>query len=143
MELSENLKNYRMASGLSQKQLSKALNIARQSISRWELGQAIPTEDNLAALARFYGVTVDDLRYGKQEENTQIVSVPEEPPAGRKKFKKKELLLIALAALLTIAISFAAGWYASTYVQLHTVNEMQVDLSEQYGTLELFPVEGN
>lgn len=143
MELSENLKNYRMASGLSQKQLSKTLHIARQSISRWELGQATPTEENLAALANVYGVSVDELRYGKGEEDTQIMSALEAPPAVRSKPKKKVVLLIVLAALLVIAVSFAAGWWASKYVQSRTVNEMQIDLSEPHQTFELSPLENN
>lgn len=47
--------------GLSQEDLAAQLGISRQAISKWERGEASPDVDNLIGLARFYGVTVDEL----------------------------------------------------------------------------------
>lgn len=71
--------------------------------------------------------------------------VPEEPTATRKKSlsAKTRALLLALAVLLSLALGFAAGWYACDYAQSHKVYEKQVDLSKPYDTLEFFPIEDN
>lgn len=143
MGMKENLKRYRIANNLSQEQAAKAVGIARQSLSRWELGQAVPTEENLAALAKVYNASVDELRYDEQELDMQLVSAPEAPLMEKNKMTKRTWVLIVLAALLGIVIGIAVGWYTHMYVQAHTVYEEQVDLSEAHGALEMFPVEDN
>lgn len=125
MELSKNLKSYREASGLSQKQVSKVLHIARQSISRWELGKAAPTEENLAALAKVYGVTVDELRYGTQkEEPSSEEYAGKVANCGEKKYRM--LLLFILAAMLLFGLFFRYFRSAQEDEQdEHWLSEMQ------------------
>lgn len=161
MNLSEYLRVYREESGLSQEEVAEQLDTTRQTLSNWENGKTDPDASSLAALARLYGKTVDALLHGAPEEEAEKQPetqpetqpeeppadtpeiVPEEPPAVQEKPKKKELLLIALAALLALALSFAAGWWAHAHVQSHTENEMQLNLSEPHGTFELSPLENN
>lgn len=155
--MSEHLRVYREEGGLSQEEVAEQLKITRQTLSNWENGKTAPDTSSLAALAQLYGKTVDALLYGTPEEEAEKQPetqseeppadtpeiVPEAPPAVRNKPSPKVVVLAALAVLLALAISFAAGWYAHAYVQSHTVNERQVDLSEPHDTLEFFPVEGN
>lgn len=61
MALSDNLQRLRKAKGLSQDEVAQKLYLTRQSISKWENGQTEPGVENLKALARLYGVTVDVL----------------------------------------------------------------------------------
>ena len=72
MKFHENLQRLRKAAGLSQEDVAKKLFVSRQSVSKWENGGAEPGIENLKALARLYGVSVDEL-VGNCE--------PEEPPA--------------------------------------------------------------
>ena len=51
MNLSEKLKNAREKAELSQKDVAEALNISRQSVSKWETGKAYPDIDNLIILS--------------------------------------------------------------------------------------------
>ena len=51
MLLGEKLKKLRKARGLSQEQLADQLNVSRQAISKWELGESTPDTDNLVALS--------------------------------------------------------------------------------------------
>lgn len=60
------LTELRQKNGLSQNQLAEELDVCRQAISKWELGKAVPTTDNLIALSRLYGVTVDELLSGSE-----------------------------------------------------------------------------
>lgn len=61
MELKEKLADLRKKKGLSQAELAEAINVSRQAISRWEVGTAIPSADNLMWLSKFYEVSMDEL----------------------------------------------------------------------------------
>lgn len=61
MTLGENLKRLRRERGLSQDEVAQKLFLSRQSVSKWENGQAEPGVENLKTLAKLYGVTVDAL----------------------------------------------------------------------------------
>lgn len=55
------LQQLRKMNGYSQEVLAEKLGISRQSISKWERAEASPEIDNLMALAKIYGITVDEL----------------------------------------------------------------------------------
>ena len=59
--LSENLKKYRTAAGLTQEQAAERLCVSAQTVSRWECGNSLPDAVILPEVARLYGVTIDDL----------------------------------------------------------------------------------
>lgn len=64
--LAEALKAQRAAHGMSQEQVAEALGISRQAVSKWENGTAEPSTSNLLALAKLYGVDVNELLRGIQ-----------------------------------------------------------------------------
>lgn len=49
--LSENIKAIRKSKGLSQQELAIKLNVARQTVSKWEQGRSVPDSDLLIALS--------------------------------------------------------------------------------------------
>ena len=61
MDLGRKIQELRRGQGLSQERLAEQMAVSRQAISKWESGGAIPEVDKLIQLARFFGVTVDDL----------------------------------------------------------------------------------
>lgn len=61
MRLEEKLQLLRKQNGYSQEQLADKLGIARQTISKWENGQAVPELNGLILLSELYGVTIDRL----------------------------------------------------------------------------------
>ena len=61
MNLSENLKKIRKENNLSQEQLAEKLNVSRQSVSKWESGQAYPEMDKVLQICQLFSVSVDDL----------------------------------------------------------------------------------
>lgn len=86
MDLKDTLQFYRKRQGLSQIDLADALEVSRQTVSKWETGAVLPSAENLLALSRLYGVTVDTLLNGETEERAQeppeLISLPAEPPAA-------------------------------------------------------------
>ncbi len=62
------LAKYRKIKGLSQEELAFKLDVSRQAVSKWERDEASPDTNNLIALAKIYGVSLDDLLYKDPEE---------------------------------------------------------------------------
>ena len=55
------LVSLRKQKGITQMEVAEKLNVSRQAISRWEVGSAVPTTDNLKVLSELYGVSIDYL----------------------------------------------------------------------------------
>lgn len=61
MDFSEKILSLRKSRGLTQEQLAEKLNVSRQSVSKWESGQAIPELETIVALCRVFDITTDYL----------------------------------------------------------------------------------
>lgn len=57
----ERLRALRQERGIGQIQLAKELDVGKSIISLWEQDKCEPTLSKLAAMARFFGVSVDYL----------------------------------------------------------------------------------
>lgn len=55
------LQQLRKMNGYSQEVLAEKLGISRQSVSKWERAESAPEIDNLIALSKIYGMTVDEI----------------------------------------------------------------------------------
>ena len=61
MEFNEKLLELRKQKGLTQEELATELYVSRTAISKWESGRGYPNIDSLRAIAKFFGVTLDEL----------------------------------------------------------------------------------
>ena len=61
MEFNEKLQELRKQKGLTQEELAEQLYVSRTAISKWESGRGYPNIESLKAIAKFFGVTVDEL----------------------------------------------------------------------------------
>lgn len=66
-----NIRPLRQAAGLSQAAVAEKLNVAQQTVAKWESGTILPNAEKLPALADLLGCTIDAL-YGRggDHENT-------------------------------------------------------------------------
>lgn len=71
IETANRLLQYRKKHQLSQEELAAKIGVSRQAVSKWERAEASPDTDNLILLAQIYGVTLDELLTGKDEEEEQ------------------------------------------------------------------------
>ena len=55
----QSLKRIRISAGRTQDELAKYLNISNQSVSKWEMGQSLPSVDMLPKIAEFYDCTIN------------------------------------------------------------------------------------
>lgn len=61
LEIANRLVELRKQHGYSQEDLADKLGVSRQAVSKWERVEASPDTDNLIALAKLYGVSLDEL----------------------------------------------------------------------------------
>ena len=59
--LGEALKGHRTSRSYTQEYVAEAVGVSRQAVSKWENGAADPSTANLMALAKLYGLSVDEL----------------------------------------------------------------------------------
>lgn len=61
MKLGEKILNLRKRRGLSQEQLGEKINVTRQTISNWELGETSPNPEQLKLISQELNVSIDEL----------------------------------------------------------------------------------
>ena len=60
--------------GISQNALAKAINVATNTVSRWETGSYRPKIDDLEVLSRFFGVSIKEFFPSEEIETDNKVS---------------------------------------------------------------------
>ncbi len=61
MKLGNNIYNLRKEKGLSQEKLAEKINVSRQTISNWELGETAPNPEQLILLSIELNRSIDEL----------------------------------------------------------------------------------
>lgn len=75
MNFSENLRRLRKAKDIKQEALAEAMNVSRQTVSKWENGTAMPDFKKLNALAEYFGVTMDELLgFNNDKDNSENIN---------------------------------------------------------------------
>ena len=108
MKLEEKLVSLRKEKGLSQMKLAEMMNVSRQAISRWEVGTAVPSIENLKFLGRLYNVPLEYLLHDDASDPKQKGIDNNEVTAGHT-MKKWVLILIAIFSVVVVflfAIAF-------------------------------------
>ncbi len=61
MEFHDKLYQLRKQKGLSQEELANRLNVSRQTVSKWELGDSTPDMEKLTAISNLFAISLDEL----------------------------------------------------------------------------------
>lgn len=73
MKFNEKLTKLRKMEGLSQEELGYRLNVTRQTVSKWELGQTTPEMDKLVEIGKIFNISVDDLLNDSEVQSAKNV----------------------------------------------------------------------
>ncbi len=87
MKFGENLKSLRKSNNLSQEQLAERVNVSRQSVSKWETGEAYPEMNNILELCKIFKCKINDL---VNDSIIDLDSLDEEVKMSVVKFKKEK-----------------------------------------------------
>lgn len=122
--IAANLTAFRKEAGMTQQELAAKLNYSDKNVSKWERGEGVPDVLVLAALAKMYGVTVNDfLKEHKKAPRTRI-------------FLKNLMAKRWLVALL----SFVLVWLVATVVTVvWSLLDNTIPIAE-YAYLSALPV---
>ena len=129
MTLGQNIARLRAQKNLSQGDLADALEVSRQSVSKWETDASIPELDKLLRLAELFGVTLDELVKGESAQpEAARGEVPDKESAGaytaaapqarRETRQIVGTILLCFGALIAILIMLFAGTLAGFILAL-------------------------
>lgn len=105
MKFNEKLIQLRKNEGLSQEELGYKLNVTRQTISKWELGQTSPEMDKLKELARIFNITVDEL-IGDNEITNESPIIEDKPINEKTNNNTLKIILILVGFFVIIYLIF-------------------------------------
>ena len=122
MRLAQTIYTLRTQKGMSQGDLADALEVSRQSVSKWETGGATPDLDKLVKMSELFGVTLDELVTGQQATATsqpepQVVYVER----AREDYPKRKivgLVLFGLGFLVILLCTVLGGMLAGILYSL-------------------------
>ena len=114
MEFNNKLYELRKQKGFSQEELANRLNVSRQTISKWEVGESTPDMENLVAISELFEISLDELVLNKVPEeadtSAQVVKsefysdIKENVLADENRKKAKKGLKIAAIVLGIIVL---------------------------------------
>ena len=61
MNLGDKILQLRKKNGLSQEQLGEKVDVTRQTISNWELGETAPNPEQLKKMSKAFNVSIDEI----------------------------------------------------------------------------------
>lgn len=79
MKLNEKIVLLRKEKGYSQEELAGLLNVSRQSVSKWELGTALPEINKIAMLSELFQVSTDYLIKEEEPAEDESSNLPKTP----------------------------------------------------------------
>lgn len=114
MEFNNKLYELRKQKGFSQEELANRLNVSRQTISKWEVGESTPDMENLVAISELFEISLDELVLDKvpkeADTSAQVVKsefysdIKENVLADENRKKAKKGLKIAAIVLGIIVL---------------------------------------
>ncbi len=114
MNLGERIYALRTGKGLSQEALADALEVSRQSISKWENNAAVPELEKLVKMSALFGVTLDELVTGNRGAPTpppasEPAPAPASPARPAPPHRTAGVVLLCFGALVILLCFLLAG----------------------------------
>ncbi len=128
MTFKENLQTLRKLNHLSQEKLAQKVGVSRQSVSKWETGEAYPEMANILALCKIFHCKITDLidinskefKDFDAETRKNLVDLNEKDRRRLKKISKAIYITVRIVRILSLILNIAAI-VASVYVMQYTL----------------------
>ncbi len=110
MDFSEKLLTLRKANNLTQEELAEKLDVSRQSVSKWESGQATPELEKIIAISAVFDVTTDYLLKSSEIDDlsvkTEMLEKQQQMMLVREQ-RQKQIFGCIMYALVVYLVFFA------------------------------------
>lgn len=141
MKFNEKLIKLRKEQGLSQEELGEKLNVTRQTVSKWELGETTPEMSKLLEMANVFGVSVDELT-----NDTEIIKEKRTEEKDSNTKRNIIIIVVLIAVLLGIiymiigkfigdGFKFAKGIFDDSKSQVEAIQNQVQDVQGNAGGL--------
>ena len=100
MKFEEKLILLRKKELLSQEQLAEKLDVTRQTVSKWELGQSKPDMEKLTSMSKLFNISIDILTDDTKDIKSDTKVNETKKEIGEIKPKRKWVLYILIALLV-------------------------------------------
>ena len=114
MNLGEKIYHLRVQKNMSQGDLADALDVSRQSVSKWENNNAVPDLDKLVKLSDLFQISLDEL---VKSESVPIAATPPCPTSKDKTLPTRKIIgaiLLACGIILLLMLLWASSLSAIT-----------------------------
>ncbi len=98
MDFGNKIMKLRKKNGLSQEELAEKIGVARQTISKWELGETAPDLKQAKELSKIFNISLDELT------NNDIKDVLIEKVSNTEKNTNKSLLVLKILVIFIVGI---------------------------------------
>ncbi len=125
MEFNNKLYHLRKQKGLSQEELANCLNVSRQTISKWEVGDSTPDMEKLIAISDLFEISLDELvmdkvptHIGETSTKSEIVNELKEKiltDENKKKAKRGLKIVTIILGIIVLIDVISMIVYFSLY----------------------------
>lgn len=123
MKFNEKLIELRKKEGLSQEELGYKLNVTRQTVSKWELGQTTPEMDKLVEMSKIFNISVDEL-ISESEIQSDSNPIIEDQPIVKEGKKEKNIKIIIIGAIIIVIVLIVVKIFAGFTLFNKTANNI-------------------
>ena len=116
MEIGKKIMDLRKKNGLSQEELAERVGVARQTISKWELGETSPDLKQSKELSKIFNVSLDELT------DNDIKDVLVEKTSNTEKLAGIILKLIKVVVVFVIVLPILLIALRIVFKKIHEVN---------------------
>lgn len=114
MNFGDNLKKIRKSHKMSQEDLAEKVNVSRQSVSKWETGDAYPEMNNILELCKIFHCKINDLIHTSMDDFNSldkdiIMKVVKFNEEEQKKVKVVSNILFMIGRISKIVIRVLVG----------------------------------
>lgn len=134
MKFNEKLIELRKKEGLSQEELGYKLNVTRQTVSKWELGQTTPEMDKLVEMSKIFNISVDELVNDNEtvEQNTIIEDKKIGNASSKEKIVKYIIIgVICIAIIYLVIVVFVGRFVGQKISTISNIIESTPDIVDE------------
>lgn len=119
VEIAQRLAGMRREQGYSQEELAEQLGLSRQAVSKWERAESSPDTGNLIALAKLYGVTIDELLCVDEDIEDDVLFEEQDKDKAAERQAQEAAVRANEAAVRAAQAAVAAAQARATAEQAH------------------------
>ncbi len=138
MKIGDKILELRKNTKMSQEKLAEKLNVTRQTISNWELGQTLPDIEQTKEISKIFNITLDEL-VDNDVKDVLVEKVNNTQEDVNKIEKKLKIILSAIMCFIifSIIIMIIISFYLFTKSEIPKETRNNLEQPKAVGVIEV------